>query len=102
MAHDDNPTKGCPVCGGKLRTVDSRPSGLVDVLVRRRLKCEECAAKFTTHEIIVGDFATVSAISNVVAAHDKAVATLADMLAAYDPEDIAFARKSLAGLRRIL
>ena len=38
----------CPLCGGALRVVDSRP---YEKSVRRRRDCEQCKYRTTTYEI---------------------------------------------------
>lgn len=91
--------KKCPICGGALRTVDSRPHGATDVLVRRRLKCLGCAAKFTTHEVIVSDAAQIGATLQIVAAHQRAVKALDALLADLSEEELFFARKSIGNLK---
>jgi hypothetical protein len=92
--------KRCPQCGGKMRTVDSRAHASPDVLVRRRNACDECGARFTTHEIVVDDMHAAGNVMATVAAHDRAVAALGEMLAHIDPQDLNTARWSLGHLRR--
>ena len=47
---------GCPRCGhNKVKTIDSRPADIPDVLRRRRKECAKCDYTFTTHEVVIGE-----------------------------------------------
>lgn len=97
---DETLAKRCPHCGSGLRTKDSRPSHVPDVLCRRRLQCTGCGARFTTHEIIVDDLTTVGAAMITVAAHDRAVEAIGELIAHLDASDVAQVRRSLGQIRR--
>lgn len=46
----------CPACSrAAMEVMDSRPSGIKNVLRRRRQRCVYCDYKCTTHEVIVSD-----------------------------------------------
>lgn len=46
----------CPVCRSvSMEVIDSRPSGVKNVLRRRRQCCRKCDYRCTTHEVIIND-----------------------------------------------
>jgi DNA-directed RNA polymerase subunit RPC12/RpoP len=87
--------KRCPHCGGGLRTTDSRASSVAEVICRRRVACQSCGSRFTTHEVIVSDMQSVSATLAIVAAHDRAQDAVAMIISHLDPEEIKMARMAL-------
>lgn len=90
--------KVCPKCFGTLRVVDSRESTLPGVLRRRRLKCEQCKCRITTHEIVVGEDEHAPETFRLVRAHDNILAAvkeaIAPLLAGLTEEDIRSVRLS--------